>query len=233
MTNGEFVSAGSGITKFATHMNGDGTDFSGNSNTPTETNITWGYAYGRFGQGGLFNGSSSKITYANNIGITGNAALTIVAWIKPNSITTPRYVAGFGTNTGLGGAAIMTGIAAGSSGTFVNGNGNISLEFSGGNGGRTATGVIASGTRYCIIATKTAGAINTTSLIYLNAKNISLSTSSTSTPNISAGPPRIGSFPGDLYFYDGDIDEVIIDNVAWNQQKIQKYYTMALGRFSQ
>lgn len=66
---------------------GNSNDSSGEGNNGTDTNITYGTAYGKYGQGALFNGTTSKIVVADatelqNIFASGGS---IGAWVKPAS----------------------------------------------------------------------------------------------------------------------------------------------------
>lgn len=81
MTFWEYLWAGSWITKGLWHLNGNSNDSSGNGNNWTDTNVTYWLAYGKFWQGALFNGSSSKIDLPDwwTLNVT-NA--TIIVWVK-------------------------------------------------------------------------------------------------------------------------------------------------------
>lgn len=59
-------------------MEGNAKDYKG-SNSGTSTNVTYGNSYGKFGQGGDYDGSSSYITLPN---VTIPAAGTYSVWIK-------------------------------------------------------------------------------------------------------------------------------------------------------
>ena len=69
---------GSGVALY--QLNGDATDESGNYNG-TASNVTYGT--GVFGQAGVFNGSSSKITLNNTLITTGDFSVSL--WVKVNS----------------------------------------------------------------------------------------------------------------------------------------------------
>ena len=86
MNLGEYNGAGSSTTKLLLHLNGNSNDSSGNSNNGTDTDITYGQAYGKFGQGASFNGSSSKISLPDNFDF-GTSGLTVLSWIKTTEET--------------------------------------------------------------------------------------------------------------------------------------------------
>jgi len=62
-------------------LNGNSTDASGNNNNGNDTNITYSQANGKLNQGAGFNGSTSIIKIANNLGIFGGN-ITISVWFK-------------------------------------------------------------------------------------------------------------------------------------------------------
>lgn len=62
------------------HLNGNSIDYSGNGQNGADTNISYAAAYGKFGQGAAFNGSSSKINIRAITTLTGN--FFIAFWIS-------------------------------------------------------------------------------------------------------------------------------------------------------
>jgi hypothetical protein len=86
---------GGGVALY--QLNGDATDVSGNYNG-TATNVTYGA--GQFGQAGVFNGSSSRIT--SNVGMSVNHSVSM--WIKFNSIPAAQkeFLDWFDSSTGRG-----------------------------------------------------------------------------------------------------------------------------------
>jgi len=94
-------------------MQGNANDSKG-SNNGTPTNVAFGTAYGKFGQGAAFHGSSSSITIPNNPSLQITGGITISAWVYPaagvnwNAYPTIYATDGFGNGyaiiTGTGGA---------------------------------------------------------------------------------------------------------------------------------
>ena len=86
---------GGGVALY--QLNGDATDVSGNYDG-TATNVTYGA--GQFGQAGVFNGSSSRIT--SNVGVSVNHSISM--WIKFNSIPAAQkeFLDWFDSSTGRG-----------------------------------------------------------------------------------------------------------------------------------
>jgi hypothetical protein len=64
MTFGEYLGAGSAVTQWLYHLNGNANDDSWAGNNWTATNISW--VDGLFWQCGSFNGSNSRITWITN-----------------------------------------------------------------------------------------------------------------------------------------------------------------------
>jgi hypothetical protein len=60
-------------------LDGNSNDASGNSNNGTDSNMSYGL--GRFGDAGVFNGSSSRIALPNNASLKPTS-FTILAWYK-------------------------------------------------------------------------------------------------------------------------------------------------------
>jgi hypothetical protein len=78
---------GGGVALY--QLNGNATDVSGNYNG-TATSVTYGT--GVFGQAGVFNGSTSQISF-NNIGFP-STTMTVSAWIKPSSTFLANGISG-------------------------------------------------------------------------------------------------------------------------------------------
>ena len=54
----------------------------------------------------------------------------------------------------------------------------------------------------------------------------------TTTNDLGIGVKIEAGSPADPAYFDGQMDEILIENRDWTQQEIQKYYTNALGRFA-
>ena len=178
-----------------------------------------------FGQEGVRPGVVGQALSFDNVndqvamgatGLTGDVTATWSAWIKANSTAYVGYdspVAIIGSTAALGAFSL-----------FLNstGSGVVSLTYAGGNNCATAAGVVTAGRWYHLVGTKTAGAINTTSTIYVDGVAVSC-TGSASTPNVAAGGTTIGSWPG-TYFFDGLIDEVRLYNRALSAGEVAYLY---------
>ena len=89
-------------TKLMLHLNNNATDSSASNHPPTATDMTYTSTAGefKFGYAGVFNGTSSKITYADstdfNLGLSGNP-FTLSFWIKIPTDGTYSIIGRFGS----------------------------------------------------------------------------------------------------------------------------------------
>ncbi len=223
-TEASLLSDGAGASpsaywNFEEGSGGTVNDVSGNAHTGTwEGTGTSHWTPGKNGRAGKFNGTDDVVTTINNMGITGNAAMTIEAWLKTDTVSSTQgaqCALAFGNaGVALAGAGLCINFAPGGAGTSSFGAGGVSVEFAGGNGARLAAGTIVANQWYHIAAVKTAGAINTTTTIYINGIPQTLSTSSTNTPNITDGTTTLGKFGTSSPFFIGQLDDVKIYNYA-------------------
>lgn len=182
----------------------------------TDTDMAYGAANGIIGQGALFDGDSSKIITAANIGITGNAAFSYMAWILPTAVNTLQVICDSGLNSTLRAVAICIDLASA---------GDLGVAFANGNSPTTAGGVLTAGIWQHIAVTKAAGAINTTLSFYVNGISIPLAAGApTGTPDITASQLQIGGSKvfGTLW-YGGAIDDLMVFNRVVTGQEISEY----------
>jgi len=216
MSLGEFIPSSN--TKLLLHLNGDSTDSSGNGNNGTDTAITYSQANGRFGMGAGFNGSSSYISIATRFFSSYSGNFTISAWIYGSSIVASEEPIYCEADV-YGGPRLRL--------MIINGKPHIGFFVSG--VWYTAEGAnnISTNIWNHLICVKN----GTTLLIYLNGvlQNTGACPLSTDTHYGNSEIGRYRSPSG--YYYDGSIDEVIVENVAWSAEKVKKYYTMTKGRF--
>jgi len=218
-TLGEYLGAGASTTKLLLHLNGNSTDSSGNGNNGTDTNITYSLANGKFGQGAGFNGTSSTITHTvPNFG-TGN--FTISAWINTSQSWT-RVIYGKTSNVDTDAGGYVLYLDSSNIYIFRFGTAtNPSVKF--------PLALFSSGWLNCIVTRD-----GNTGYGYVNGSLVSTSASLAAYNQNSAGVFTLGTSPGSNWsprFYSGKLDEVIVENVAWNAEKIKKYYTYSKGRF--
>lgn len=206
-------------------LNGNSNDYSGNGNNGTDTAITYSQANGRLNQGAGFNGSSSRIV---NSTITNFQTKTISAWIK-------------------------TGISNAYQDIFcqqnvVSGSNYSASEFRLTNTGKlnyTETqypsglgdGLISASNVPLNSWVHVAVVLNVNSCkLYVNGKNTDSKTLASRINVFTPYSSIIGAFQwtnGGAYsnFFNGSIDEVIIDNTAWSAAKVKNEYYRIKGFF--
>jgi len=220
-TLGEFVGSGSGVTKLLLHLNGNATDYSGNGNDGTLTNINYSQANGRFGQGAGFNGSSSQISFATGFGITGN--YTISMWINITALPTSGNLKSFIGSYSFGGTK-------GFEIRMYNNSGTQQVDFIHISSGNTVNNVTYVGdlpTGVWQLLTCTYN--GSTMKIYLNAKEIA--TANVTNNPVNGDTTLLGNVTGyPTRFFNGAMDEVIID--FWTPQQLSKYYSNNRGFYA-
>jgi hypothetical protein len=198
-------------TKLLLHLDGNSNDSSGLGNNGTDTAVTYGTAYGKFGQGANFNGTSSEIIIADNASLQITNAFTICYWFSSANLTqTNKY-------------------------TFSKGNDyanlweyvNNTIEFFGsvtGTDPRTGSQLVIPDTNYHNIIYSYNG---TTWASYLDGAVV-LSTSRTFSCRTSNATLSIGS-AGTNNWSACSIDEFIIENVGWTAAQVTAYYNAVAG----
>lgn len=181
-----------------------------------DTTALYNIANGKFGQGRYFDGASSKMLSTGNVGISGNAVFSYMAWILPTAVNALQVLWDSGANDALKAAAICIDLV---------GAGDLGVAFAAGNNAATAGGVLTAGVWNHIAVTKAAGAINTTLSLYVNGISIPLAEgASTGTPNITNSQLQVGGSKvfGTLW-YGGAIDDFFVFNRAITGQEISDY----------
>jgi hypothetical protein len=225
MTFWEYLWAGSWITKWLWHLNWNSNDASGNGNNWTDANITYWLPYWKFWQGALFNGSSSKITISDwsTLDLTGdstysmrvNVAAAPWSWLQyrlrdNNWWGSPYWM--YISYINLAPLSLsMAYWTAGSSGSTV------------------ATQTLTTGTWYHIVFTH--DSVNDTDAIYVNGSLIKSEAWKTQNPTDKASNKYIGCEDGTGKWFNGWMDEIIVENRVWSAAYVKKYYTYAKWRF--
>ena len=225
-TLGEYLGAGSGTTKLLLRLNGNSTDTSGNSNSGTDTAITYSQANGKFGQGAGFNGTTSKIAINSTI-VLGTGDFTTSLWVNINNYPGVGTLGHLFVKRDDSGPLPLFDI-------HIDSSGILSFE-----GRITSTvysiiapsalsknvyhniQIIRSGSNGYMYLNGTLFASNTTTFSNLDFN--------TTVRTLSLGCKDSGF--GNEGFLDGKVDEVIYETTAWTAQKVQKYYTTSRGRF--
>ena len=228
MSLGEYIPNSN--TKLLLHLNGNSTDSSGNGNNGTDSNITYSQANGKFGQGAGVNGSSSKIVSTTAIGDTALASKTLVTWVKIGvDFTYPDgnkgTVVEIKYNTRIFRIHFFRQTFNKLAGSLFRTNiGDYMLT-------STFAVTAAAGWYNCILTFN-----GTTLSFYVNGSLIGTSNPNSSPGEIDKGVGySLGVFSGaystSSEYFNGSIDEVIVENVAWSAEKVKKYFTMTKGRF--
>lgn len=174
-------------------------------------------AVGKVGNCLDFNGDADSVN-TNLIPFTGDQAFALEAWISLDTVGSTPCIVSWGGSGTLNLASLYV---------SKSGSGAFSLEFGGGNGYRSALGVIATGIWYQVVGVKTgAGAINTTCKLYINGSEVSADVASTNTPNIAGtNGLKIAAYPtAGADFSNGKIDEVRVSNIARSAAWIRASY---------
>ena len=193
--------------------------FNGNSNnyigskTSTETNIT--YVPGRYGQCPNFNGTNSNIKY------TGSQLtnFTVSFWIKTTSPTSisDMYILSQANSTNNGNFDVKF-------------KPDMTISFSYYNGTETeakSTIALNDGVWHNIVFTRT----GSTGYLYIDG-NLNVTKTGFISTTISNYYNFIGSHYSGRNWYNGQMDEIIIENKVWTENEVRKYYTNSLGRFA-
>jgi hypothetical protein len=213
------------------NLNGNSTDGSSQANNGTDSNMTYGLAYGRFGQGGLFNGSSSKILLT--VGKMESSVWTVALWMNLG--------ASFPQSN-----PIQNGSSYSSSGTWSGwqiyslANGNLTCyNFYAGNNYKMlqtdAGDALSAGIWYHIVLTND----GTNLTWYKNGKQIKQGVSGGNTywgqssyRSSSIGVDNKANGGSPYFWYKGNIDSVIVEDNAWSAIKVAKYYAQAKGHWA-
>jgi hypothetical protein len=222
MSLGEFLGSGSGITKGLWHLNGNSNDSSGNGNNGTDTSMSYSLTNGRFGQGGGFNGTSSRISIPAGGRLTGLSAYTILAWFKTASAAATQHIWSEANSAGTPElsrlvVSVTTGILS-----------YICRDTASNTASIATSGSMADGKWH--LATGVKAAANSR-LFYVDGALIG--TNSTNLGATAINTSFIGALQNGgstSLWWNGSLDEIIAENVAWSAEKIRKYYTWALGR---
>jgi hypothetical protein len=176
-----------------------------------------------------FNGSTQYVENSTpNTGITGNASVTLSCWFYPTSTTPSSFQAllGYGGTAGAAGDTFAIGINAT---TF-----NFSMEFNGGNNVTSnINAYVPNTTWYNITVTKTPGAANTTTRLYLNGQPQSIASASSVTPNVLSGVVRIArwTFTSLPYYFAGRVSNAMVYNRALSAAEVSQNFSALRGRF--
>jgi hypothetical protein len=209
-----------GPTKAYYPLHGNSNDYSGNTNTGTDTAIT--YPQGRFGQAAKFNGSSSQISLPNITAVSGGTARTISMWIKPDSLSTIESLYVSGVDTANNRFAFHHSVVSA---------GDLYLACIN-NDHHTNASVITANVWQHVALVYDGGTLSTTTVkIYVNGVSqtltkagVNTAAANTTNSNFALGNDVLNAGR----FYGGLQDEVIIESRAWTAKEVETYYRKSM-----
>ena len=218
MSFGEYLGAGAATTKLLLPMNGNYTDYSGNGVILSDSAGTITFPnYGKYNQSANFVGNTSLAVSSNILGSTGNIEFTYCINLYVTAGQTRGEFFFIGIHNAFN-TAIMFSLR-----TKLGGNNAIFMDYAA-NAGFSTNSRVKYNEWNSVIITKLGDTIKVT----LNGVTETFTKSGL---NVTSGPFRISTYNGATAFFVGNIDMVVLENFAWTQDKVQKYYTNSLGRF--
>jgi len=209
--------SGSGTTCYSLVNNSSNTL----TNGPTYTSGTSGYF--------SFDGVDDYIECSTNLGISGNVAASIGCWFMAIGGTSTTFypLAGWGGSTV--GDAFMLGINNSTPSQPY----SLNIQFNGGNWNATANNSYSLNTWYYFVGTKTPGAANTTTKVYLNGVELSWTYTVSLTPSFGVVTNRIGQWVNAGYTtkFPGRISNVHYYDRALSSAEIQQNFNALRGRY--
>ena len=185
------------------------------ANTLVGANLTYS-ATGKIGNAITFNGATSVARKTSASHATGDAAHSIVSWIKPTTFdTTQRIIAGFGDFSS--GHSKLSLIVSG--GIYY-----LRHEFGGGITTNVSIGDISAAFHLVGLSYDPSASAGRTVKLYLDGV-LKSTTVISGTPNIASGVMEIGGNNGSNVFA-GDIDETSFYNYSLSDQEQEAIYNL-------
>lgn len=230
-TLGEYLGTGASTTALLLHLNGSNADSSGNSNSGTDSNITYSLANGKFGQGAGM-AATGYILFPTSTSLDRRSTTTLSCWVNLTDMPASGAAYHF----------IQRGVGAGF-GMFtrvenVSGTSKIKTSVvikTGVDTMYTVEGLTpSSDTWYNVVGVYDSA--NSLLHLYINGYyygNVTTTTGNTMRLSGTASEKGviIGAYDTTNGRLKGKIDELIIDDRAWSASEVKKYYTYAKGRF--
>jgi hypothetical protein len=198
------------------------TDIIGRGNTGTLTNSP---TYSSQNGGSIvFNGETNYVeNLSPNLGISGDTSVTLSCWFF-NSVNSSN-------NQAL--LVYGNGSTGGDSISILLRNLSFYASFNGGLDAVIADNVYALNTWNNVVVTKTPGAINTTTKLYLNGIEQTITSASSSTPSLSSRVVRVARWTDDAspYYFLGGVSAALIYNRALSAAEVLQNYNSLKNRF--
>ena len=198
------------------------TDIIGRGNTGTLTN---GPSYSSQNGGSIvFNGENNYVeNLSPNLGISGNTSVTLSCWFYNSVNSSDNQALLVYGNGSTGGDSI----------SILLRNLSFYASFNGGLDAVIADNVYALNTWNNVVVTKTPGAINTTTKLYLNGVEQTITSASSSTPSLSSRVVRVARWTDDAspYYFLGGVSAALIYNRALTAAEVLQNYNSLKNRF--
>lgn len=206
---------------------GDGTtwrDLSGNNNNGTLLN---GVGFTADEGGSLiFDGTDDYVENSSpNLGITGDVSATLSCWFYDENTS---------TSTSQALLVYGNGPSAGDTIAIILQNLSFSAAYNGGQNVYIANNLYTLNGWNNAVITKTPGAVNTTTKLYLNGIQQTITSSSTITPNVVSRIIRVSRWSNDgvPIHFKGRVSNCLIYNRALTASEVQQNYNALVGRYS-
>ena len=191
------------------------------TNGPTYTGGPSGYI--------SFDGTDDYVECSTSIGISGNVAASIGCWFMAIGGTSTTFypLAGWGRSTV--GDTFVLGINNSSPSQPY----SLNIQFNGGNWNATANNSYSLNTWYYFVGTKTPGAANTTTKVYLNGVELSWTYTVSLTPSFGVVTNRIGQWVNAGYTtkFPGRIANVHYYNRALTADEVFQNFAATRSRY--
>lgn len=226
MSFGEFVPRPSS-TKLYVKLNGSASDSSGNSLNGVGTGITYSRDNGKFERGAKFGTAKfDGIDFGTNNALNFTTSpFTISMWLNHNlaSLANPiLFCKGIYRDSGYY-CQVYSGAGTQMSFTFI-------VSQFGANQTQTCNLYLPNNKWGLFTVVRDGASVK----MFLDGRK------STSTPVTIVNPGSSAAYAfvlgnysskGAIYAYGGKMDEVIVENRAWSEEEVKKYYTNSSGRF--
>lgn len=191
-----------------------------NNKNGTASNVSYGTSYGKFGQGGLFNGSSSKIDIASFFsGSVPN--MTINLWIKTTTTTESNIIQQRSSNSVDGQFVLL-----------INTNGTITFwDYNGGYGfgsGTTSSTAVNNGQWHMVTFTKSGG---NSGIYYIDGVQTNTHSGSDKSYNSSITSSIGYNRRDNNAYFNGQLDDISIFTKTLSSTEISSLYNLQVKKF--
>lgn len=209
------------------------------SNNGTDTNVTYGAGYGRFGQGASYNGSNAYTNIPYNATLCQSTAMTVNMWVRRTQATISNaHYALFGSIVSAGQDWTLTIPASGGGFTYdhlnflwypSNGTGDGRSGWVGIDSSDTFSNLFPLNTWVMLTVTRPSSGLPSGAKMYINGSAVTINTFGTKTPtnNQNTARPIAGNPAG--YYLGVDVDDVSYFNRELTSTEISDYYNYSLN----